>query len=163
MTKSDSAVSEVVGVLLLLTITLILVSLVAVAMNSAVSTTDKPVSATIVGSIDKDKNYITFENIAGDSFVLDQIEVRLGIRERPADYTTVRNSGESRLLNSYSNESVVGLGDRFYIALQNTAGGFSLMLPDSSVFPMSSKEHLTYRIYDRRTSTPVSSGEIAIP
>ena len=85
MTKSDSAVSEVVGVLLLLTITLILVSLVAVAMNSAVSTTEKPVNSTIIVSDISGKN-VTFENIAGDAFVLDQVELRLGIREYPSQY-----------------------------------------------------------------------------
>lgn len=141
MKHSDSAVFEVVGVLLLLTVTLILVNLADVSMNSAVSTTDKPVSTTIVGKISNDT--ITFENIAGDSFVLDQIEVRLGVRERPANYATVRNSGDPKLLKSYSNESVIGLGDRFYLSLNKTSdGGFTVKFPDFE-FSLSSKEHLT--------------------
>ena len=97
MKKTDSAVSEVVGVLLMLTITLILVSLVAIAMSSAVSSTEKPVSATIIASGVHGKN-ITFENTAGDAFVLNQVELRLGIREYPSQYTTLRNTAGLPLL-----------------------------------------------------------------
>ncbi|MDR0981249.1 MAG: type IV pilin [Methanocalculaceae archaeon] len=153
MKHSDSAVSEVVGVLLLLTITLILVSVVAISMNSAVSTTEKPVSATIIASGISGKN-ITFENIAGDAFVLDQIEVRLGIREYPSQYTTLRGSSS---LKSYTGSTTISLGDRFYIQSDEdsplTWGSFNI----------SSGSHLTYRFYDLRTSSPISSGEIAIP
>ena len=153
MTKSDSAVSEVVGVLLLLTITLILVSLVAVAMNSAVSTTEKPVSATIIASGISGKN-VTFENIAGDAFVLDQVELRLGIREYPSQYITLRGSSH---LKSYSGLATISLGDRFYIQSDEE----NVLRWDS--FNVSSGSHLTYRFYDLRTGSPISSGDITVP
>ena len=156
MKKTDSAVFEVVGVLLMLTITLILVSLVAIAMSSAVSSTEKPVSATIIASGVHGKN-ITFENTAGDAFVLNQVELRLGIREYPSQYTTLRNTAGLPLLISYANSSTITLGDRFYIESDEE---------DSlrwGSFNISSGSHLTYRFYDLRTGSPISSGEIAIP
>lgn len=153
MSRSDSAVSEVVGVLLLLTITLLLVSLVAVSLNSAVSTTEKPVQATIVATGISGKN-VTFEAVAGDAFVLDQVEVRLGIREYPSQYTSLRGSLH---LKSYSGLAAVSLGDRFYI----TSDADEKLQWGS--FTVSSGSHLTYRFYDLRTGSPISSGEIAVP
>lgn len=148
MKYSDSAVSE-----LMLTITLILVNLVAVSMNCAVSSTEKPVSATIVASGISGKN-VTFENIAGDALVLDQIELRLVIREYPSQYATLRGSSN---LTSYSGYSTIALGDRFYIESEE----------DSSFrwgsFNICSGNYLTYSIYDLRTGSPVSSWEISIP
>ncbi|MDV0443148.1 hypothetical protein McpCs1_05160 [Methanocorpusculaceae archaeon Cs1] len=156
MKKTDSAVSEVVGVLLMLTITLILVSLVAVSMNSAVSSTEKPITATIIASGVHGKN-ITFENTAGDAFVLNQIELRLGIREYPSQYTTLRNTAEKERLISYSDSPTIALGDRFYI---ESEGGEKLRWGS---FEISSGSHLTYRFYDLRTGSPISSGEISVP
>ncbi|MDV0441067.1 hypothetical protein McpAg1_02460 [Methanocorpusculaceae archaeon Ag1] len=156
MKKTDFAVSEVVGVLLMLTITLILVSLVAVAMSSAVSSNEKPITATIIASGVHGKNII-FENIAGDAFVLNQVELRLGVREYPSQYTILRNTAEGGRLISYSNSSTISLGDRFYIQSESD-GKFQW-----SSFEISSGNHLTYRFYDLRTGSPISSGEIAIP
>lgn len=152
MKKQDSAVSEVVGVLLLLTITLVLVSVVAISMSSTFTTPDKPVTSTIVASGINGKN-ITFENIAGDSFVLDQTELRLSIREYPTQYTLLYGSN----MTSYTGSRTIALGDRFYIESSTesplTWGSFSI----------DSGNHLAYQFYDLQTGKPISSGEIAIP
>lgn len=152
MKQKDSAVSEVVGVLLLITITLILVSLAAVAMNSAVGSSEKSVSANIVATKVSNGN-ITFENTAGDSFSLGQIELRLGIREKPSLSVTLNSS----YLFSYSGSDTIGLGDRFRVESEH--------LDEISwgEFKVNKSEHLTYRFYDRISGSPVASGDILIP
>jgi FlaG/FlaF family flagellin (archaellin) len=152
--KKNDAVSEVVGVLLMLTVTIILVSLVAVVMNGTIDETETPITANIVGSYDNGN--IIMENIAGDSFSLNQIEVRLGIREDPTKYAILRN-GESTYLVSFTGDNIIALGDRFKIVGTQEADGISW-----GSFNVSKGDHLTYRFYDA-SGKPISSGEIMIP
>lgn len=154
----DSGVSEVVGVLLMLTITLILLSVAAVAMNGTMDQTTQPISATITSQGLKNDTVI-FENIAGDSFVLSQIEVRFGIRERPTEYITLRNEGSEDILETRSGENSVGLGDRFYVKPEQIYSNGTIAWGS---FMVSAGEHMTYRFFDRRTGVPIASGEISI-
>ena len=48
--KTDDAVSEVVGVLIMLTVTIILVSVVAVAITGTVSDTEKPLNSQVTAT-----------------------------------------------------------------------------------------------------------------
>ncbi|MCQ2356631.1 MAG: hypothetical protein MJ014_06455 [Methanocorpusculum sp.] len=145
MTKSDSTVSEVVG-------------------RSAAD--DHPYFGQSCGGCHEQRRQhhekkpvnstinVTFENIAGDAFVLDLVELRLGIREYPSPYTTIRGSSH---LKSYSGLATISLGDRFYIQSDEE----NVLRRDS--FNVSSGSHLTYRFYDLRTGSSISSGEIAVP
>lgn len=110
MTKSDSAVSEVVGVLLLLTITLILVSLVAVAMNNAVSTTEKPVAPRLLRPVSaaKTSRLKTLQAMPLFWIRLNSVSASASTR---CSRLTLRGSSD---LKSYSGLATISLGDRFY-------------------------------------------------
>ena len=151
--NKNDAVSEVVGVLLMLTVTIILVSLVAVVMNGAVDETETPITANIVGSYDNGN--IIMENVAGDSFSLNQIEVRLGVREDPTKYVILRN-GELTYLVSFTGDNIIALGDRFKIMGTQEDEGASW-----GSLHVSTGNHLTYRFYDA-SGKPISSGEILV-
>jgi len=159
--RSEGAVSEVVGVLLMLTITIILVSLVAVAMSSSMGDADLPIRATIVAT-GFDGNDIVFENVAGDSFLLDHLDVRLGVREDSTKYITLRGSDPGKYLESYSGEKIIGLGDRFLLVATGDDAGNICWGPRDGGFVVKPGQHLTYRFIDRQTGAPISSGELLI-
>lgn len=161
--RSDDAVSEVVGVLLMLTVTILLVSIAAVALSGSVSDTDMPIQSTIVAT-GFDEDDVVFENMAGDSFLLDHLDVRLGIREDSSRYITLKGSDPAKYLESYSGERSIGLGDRFLlVATENYDADTLCWGPRDANFTGRSGQHLTYRFLDRASGSPVTSGEIAIP
>jgi archaeal type IV pilus assembly protein PilA len=158
MKFKDSAVSEVVGVLLMLTITLIIAGLVVVAANNLNGSQTEPIKASIVASgisnIGTDK-YIIFDNVLGDSVPLERIMISLSIQENPVDGIQVYGSNTMRF-KSYSGDEIVVVGGRFKL-ISDYSGSFGW---DS--FKVSPGEHLDYAVYDHRTNTLMSTGSIAI-
>ena len=141
--KKEDAVSEVVGVMILLTITVILAAVVALVATSAVGDTEKPLTAEIT-AVGVSGDEITFELISGEPFALSDIRVVLGVRE---DSTKTASVAGTELTPLVSGTNTIFLGDRFKLTL----GGMTV----------STGEHLTYRFYDS-TDRPFSSGEIRI-
>ena len=78
--KKDNAVSEVVGVMILLTITVVLAAVVALVATSAVGDTETPLTAEIT-AVSVSGGKVTFELISGEPFAVSDIRVVLGIRE----------------------------------------------------------------------------------
>ena len=140
--KKDNAVSEVVGIMIMLTITIVLAAVVALAATSAVGETETPLSAEIT-AVGVSGDDVIFELISGEPFALSDIRVVLGVREDSTRSASVQGAP----LSSKTGDNTIFLGDRF-----------SLTLSDGFV---SNDEHLTYRFYDA-TDRPFSSGEIRI-
>lgn len=105
--KNDTAVSEVVGVLIMVTVTIILAGVVALAVTGTVSNTEKPLDSQIAVTAQVG-NDVLFELISGDSFTLSDIKVSLGIREDSTASVSVFGSA----LEGVSGE-VITLGERF--------------------------------------------------
>ena len=148
--KKDDAVSEVVGVLLMLTITIILASIVALVATGTVGETEKPLVAEVTATGVINEN-VVFELLSGDSFQLSDIKVSLGIREDSTKSATVLGSSLK------PEGSLITLGDRFRLTGTSTTDGISF-----GGMEVSHGEHLTYRFYDS-TDRPFSSGEIRVP
>ncbi len=149
--KKENGVSEVVGVLLMLTVTILLVSSVAIIMNNSVETTEKPITANVVAT-DIDDGNVILELISGDSFSLDMIHIRLGIREESNKSIILK--GDS--FEAYTGRRIISLGDRFKILGEKT--GTNIKMDN---FIVSMGKHLTYIIYDS-DGKPISSGEILV-
>ncbi|HJJ28795.1 MAG TPA: type IV pilin N-terminal domain-containing protein [Methanocorpusculum sp.] len=137
----ESAVSPVVGVMLMLIVTVILAAVFAAVSGAIFSSGNtNPVQAEIVfGEIDGDGNYI-FELKSGDAFSLSQIKLVYGLREN--------NSAHDTKTFSESDGSVT---------LDNCR--FSAPGPE---FSPAAGNHLTYSFYDIKSGTLVSAGEILI-
>lgn len=148
--KSDDAVSEVVGVLIMLTVTIILVGVVAVAVTGTVGSTEKPLTSqvTVSAQIGDD---LLFELISGDSFELSDVKLALGVRENSTASATITG----RNLEGVSAE-LITLGDRFVLNGTASADGISF-----GGMVVQHGEHLTYRFFDK-SGKPFSSGEIRI-
>ena len=141
--KKDDAVSEVVGVMILLTIAVVLAAVVALVATSAVGDTETPLTAEIT-AVSVSGGKVTFELISGEPFAVSDIRVVLGIREDSTKSVSIPGTALTPVVSG----NTIFLGDRF-----------TLTLPDGFV---SSGEHLTYRFYDT-TDRPFSSGEIRVP
>ena len=150
--KKEDAVSEVVGIMILLTITVVLAAVVALAATSMVGETEKPLSAEIT-AVSVTGGEVIFELISGEPFALSDIRVVLGVRE---DSTETKSIAGTELKAVASSGDIIFLGDRFY--LDGTPSRTGINIEGMTV---STGDHLTYRFYDS-TDRPFSSGEIRI-
>ena len=141
--KKDNAVSEVVGVMIMLTITIVIAAVLALAATSAIGDTETPLTAEIT-AVSVSGDDVIFELISGEPVALSDIRVVLGIREDSTKSVSIPGTDLTPVVSG----NTIFLGDRF-----------TLTLPDGFV---SSGEHLTYRFYDT-TDRPFSSGEIRVP
>ena len=142
--KKEDAVSEVVGIMILLTITVVLAAVVALAATSMVGETEKPLSAEITAVSVTGDGHIIFELISGEPFTLSDIRVVLGVRENSTEPKSIAGT---KLTPLVSGTNTIFLGDRFKLTLEGMT--------------VSTGDHLTYRFYDS-TDRPFSSGEIRI-
>lgn len=156
MKKHNDAVSEVVGVMLMLSITIVLATVLAASVGGLAGVTEKPVTATISAVEIKNAN-VTFENVAGDSVSLQDISLGLGVRENASMSAVVPGRN---LVPAVTGSSVIALGDRFVLNLNLTSDKQNLTYGSS--FRVKAGEHLTYRFYDTRSASPFSSGEIRV-
>ena len=141
--KKDNAVSEVVGVMIMLTITIVIAAVLALVATSAVGDTETPLTAEIT-AVSVSGGDVIFELISGEPVALSDIRVVLGIREDSTKSVSIPGTDLAPLV---SGDTTIFLGDRF-----------TLDIPDGFV---SSDEHLTYRFYDT-TDRPFASGDIRI-
>ena len=149
--KHEDAVSEVVGIMILLTITIVLAAVVALAATSAVGETKTPLSAEIT-AVGVSGGEVIFELISGDAIPLSDIRVVLGVREDSTKSVSVPGTK----LVSKTGDNIIFLGDRF--TLNGVAEETSVKFGGMTV---QKDEHLTYRFYDT-TDRPFASGEIRI-
>lgn len=165
----EEAVSEVIGVMLMISVTLVIVGLVAVYATGAASGDDQPLKASLVASeviADGDGGYqVVFEHMAGDPFTLNQTEVSLGSRDDSTAHIVVRNdAGKKQYLRSFTkNGKDVLLGDRFVLCADGKDDDGLYWQGSSGKLSIKPGHYLTYRFIDRRTGAPISSGEIAVP
>lgn len=143
--KKEDAVSEVVGIMILLTITVVLAAVVVLAATSMVGETETPLSAEIT-AVGVSGDDVIFELISGEPFALSDIRVVLEVREDSTKTASVAGTD----LISVTGEDNIFLGDRFKLQ-KSTFEGMNVQ----------TGEHLTYRFYDS-TDRPFSSGEIRI-
>ena len=148
--KKEDAVSEVVGIMIMLTITVVLAAVVALVATSAVGDTEKPLTAEIT-AVGVSGDDVIFELISGEPFTLSDIRAVLGVREDSSKSVSIPGTE----LEAKTGDTIF-LGDRFYLDGTLTADEISF-----GEIKVSHGEHLTYRFYDS-TDRPFSSGEIRI-
>ena len=148
--KKEDAVSEVVGVMIMLTITIVLAAVVALVATSAVGDTEKPLTAEIT-AVGVSGDDVIFELISGEPFTLSDIRAVLGVREDSSKSVSIPGTE----LEAKTGDTIF-LGDRFYLDGTLTADEISF-----GEMKVSHGDHLTYRFYDK-TDRPFSSGEIRI-
>lgn len=180
-------ISEVFGVMLILTITLIVAGVVIVfAGGFSPQQDERAISANIVVSEIipyPDPNphgaYIVFDHMSGDPVDLNGIEIALGKRSSSRERTVIDNKLEPTGVNEtgsalakyivgYGEKSAtrIGTGDRFalYADGYDSADGIYWQSSGSSgTFSVGSNDYLTYQIVDTQSKRLISSGMVAVP
>ncbi len=135
--KKNDAVSEVVGVMLMLTVTIMLVAVVGATVSGLVSVDNDPVSAELI-FVGYNGTNLIFENVAGDPISLSKMKLVLSARDHPSR-REVFNS--SNIVSTGG--ATVSVGNRFSV-------------PSN----FSASEYLIYQVYDIEAGILISSGEI---
>lgn len=168
-------ISEVFGVMLMLTVTLIIACLVAAfATGYSFDSADDLISVSIVASGWGDNSeYVLFDHLSGDPVDLNSIEINLALRSSAKTKTVVSNRDDPTNddIDHYivccgedGDETTVTVGDRFMLyADRSDAGGVywekdgaedSFFAPDG--------DYINYRIIDRRSGRAISAGSIPV-
>ena len=133
--KKDEAVSPVVGVMLMLTITVLLAGVFAAAASGLFSGgIDKPANAEINYLSSTGDSYI-FEMTAGDPVSVSRLKAVFTLRDNKTVYNTTEISGNE----------VLRIGDM----LQVTKPGFA-----------DGDKYIVWMFYDTKSGKLLSSGEI---
>ena len=136
--KKDEAVSPVVGVMLMLTITVLLAGVFAAAASGLFSGgIDKPANAEINYLSSADDAYI-FEMTAGDPVSLSRLKAVFTLRDDKTVYNTTEISGNK----------VLRIGDMLQVSK-----------PSDSGFSGNGK-YIVWMFYDTKSGKLLSSGEI---
>jgi len=172
--NNDSAVSEVLGVMLMISVTLIIVAIVAVYATGSASDTRQPIRADLIATADAtteiDKNgdtwyQVIFDHRSGDPFNVDQVQVSIGSRENLTVHTLLGNEqgAGKQYIETFARDDrrMVLLGDRFKVSIGEYDRDAKVILLGEGR-EIKCGEHLTYRFIDRRTGSPISSGEVLI-
>ena len=136
--KKDEAVSPVVGVMLMLTITVLLAGVFAAAASGLFSGgIDKPANAEMTYFSSADDAYI-FEMTAGDPVSISRLKVVFTLRDDKTVYNTTEISGNK----------VLRIGDMLQVPK-----------PSESGFSENGK-YIVWMFYDTKSGKLLSSGEI---
>ncbi|ADN35133.1 conserved hypothetical protein [Methanolacinia petrolearia DSM 11571] len=173
-----SGLSEVFGVMLMLTVTLIIACVVAAfACGHSFDAVDDSISANIVASDwgrDDISPYIIFDHLSGDPVDLNSIEINLANRSSAKDKTVVSNKdgptgfdGNSHAyIENYGNidDKTVTVGDRFILRVDDVVGDeiYWKNAEAGTGFSVQADEYLDYRIIDLRSGRAISAGSIPV-
>lgn len=182
--RNDQAVSEVFGVMLMLTITVIVASIVAVfVFGSSFDEKSDSISANIVASeLYTDQSgdqlwaYIVFDHLSGDPVDLNAIRITLGTRSSAKNTTTIMNSdqptGEDEagvpldryIVNYGDDSSTITVGDRFALYADGIENDEIYWKREGStgIFSVPENGYLTYQIIDTKSNRPISKGSIPV-
>jgi archaeal type IV pilus assembly protein PilA len=168
-------ISEVFGVMLMLTVTLIIACLVAAfATGYSFDSADDLISVNIVASdwgLDGSSPYILFDHLSGDPVDLNSIEINLALRSSAKTKTVVSNRDvptsvdtDVYIVNCGDDGDTVTVGDRFRLyADRSDADGVYWKkdgAEDSFIAP--NGDYINYRIIDRRSGRAISTGSIPV-
>ena len=174
-----AAVSEVVGVMLILAVTIIVAGVVA-AFSGAFSLdpgTDTLHATIVCSEFDTNGNsaWLVFDHVSGDPINLNEIEISLGSRLSSHNRTIISNrlsptgldengAPLGQYIVAYGNTSSrVSVGDRFALYADGVDDAHNVYWGGPNGFVVGPDDYLTWQIIDTRSGRPVSSGVVAVP
>lgn len=178
------AISEVFGVMLVLTITIVVAGVITAFAGGFSSDSEERALSTniVVSDIVLDPNhgsaFVIFDHMSGDPIDLNGIRISLGARSSERERTVIDN----RLEPTGNDENasplpryLIGYGEN--TATRITPGGRFVLYADgydndgifwqsggsSKPFVVEFSDHLMYQIIDTRSKRVISSGMVAVP
>lgn len=168
-------ISEVFGVMLILTVTLIVACLVAVFVGGfSFGAEEQAISANLVASgldTSADPPYILFEHVSGDPVDLNAVAISLGLRSSAKTTTYIQNTEDYDYLQNYDpkGSSKITVGGKFVLyadgryddGADGDDDGIYWGSPTAR-FSAPWNDYITYQILDTRSNRPISSGKIPV-
>ena len=185
----NRGISEVFGVMLVLTVTLIVACLVAVFVGGfSFGAEEQAISANLVASglyVDESKDcaYILFEHVSGDPVDLNSIVFSLGLRSSAKNTTRIQNTDKptgddekgkslTHYIQNYGAPDTtkkIAVGDRLVLYADGVHRGDDGGIYWRNANPGTTGEffapwndYITYQILDTRSNRPISSGKIPV-
>ncbi|WP_292408282.1 MULTISPECIES: type IV pilin N-terminal domain-containing protein [unclassified Methanoculleus] len=166
---NSRGISEVFGVMLMLTITLIVACIVAVFVGGfSFGDEEQAISANLVASelnTSADPPYILFEHVSGDPVDLNSIVISLGLRSSAKNTTNIQNTEDSDYIQNYGapDKTKIAVGDRFILYADGSDDdGIYWEKSPTARFFAPWNDYITYQILDVRSNRPISSGKIPV-
>jgi len=180
----NRGISEVFGVMLVLTVTLIVACLVAVFVGGfSFGAEEQAISANLVASglyVDESKDcaYILFEHVSGDPVDLNSIVFSLGLRSSAKNTTHIQNTDKptgkdenggslTHYIQNYGapdKTKKIAVGDRLvlYADGADNDGIYWQKEGAPAKFFAPWNDYIAYQILNTRSNRPISSGKIPV-
>ena len=157
--ENDSAVSPVIGVMLMLVVTIIIAAVVSGFAGGLAGGAGKAPQASIEGTADLVQHQFIFEHKGGDAFALRDVKVILASEDTKTTLTTADVGTNAVAFEELgADDNMIATGDRF--VLKGSPGSDGAISFGSLDLIKNTK--IKWTIVDKATDRMIASGSIAL-
>ncbi|SCL75397.1 hypothetical protein L21_1296 [Methanoculleus chikugoensis] len=159
--ENDSAVSPVIGVMLMLVVTIVIAAVVSGFAGGLAGETGKAPQASIECTADLVRHQLTFEHKGGDAFTLRDVKVILASEDAKTTLTTAdvgTNAVAFEELGAADN--MIATGDKFVLKGADPPGWTEGITFGSMTLVKNTM--IKWTIVDKATDRMIASGSIAL-
>ena len=159
-TEIESAVSPVVGVMLMLVVTIIIAAVVSGFAGGLGGGTGTAPQASIACSVDLVKHQFIFEHKGGDAFALKDTKVVLATGDTKTTLTTADIGGNVVAFEELgASDNMIAAGDKFILEGVAASWGEGI---DFGSFSLKKNTKIKWTIVDKTTDKAIANGAIAL-
>jgi FlaG/FlaF family flagellin (archaellin) len=163
--EKDSAVSPVVGVMLMLVVTIIIASVISAYVGGLGPNQDQAPQVSVVARVDDtDPSYIYFDHMGGDGFSIEDLTIILDNKTAVLKITTGRihpdppNKLENKAGPQYP---YIRPGDTIVLKGEDDGGKTTFTLDDSSSISIEHDHEFTWTLLSQRSNAILARGTLA--
>ena len=158
--KEESAVSPVVGVMLMLVVTIIIAAVVSGFAGGLGGGTGKAPQASIDCTVDIVHYQFIFEHKGGDAFALKDVEVILATEDTKTTLTIADIGGNVVAFKEVgASDNMIAAGDKFILEGMAASWGEGI---DFGSFSIKKNTKIKWTIVDKATDKAIAAGTIAL-
>jgi archaeal type IV pilus assembly protein PilA len=172
MQKNDSAVSPVIGVMLMIVVTIIIAAVVA-AFSGGISSDQKktPNAVFTVAGVSTSDGTVTFQQTGGDELALNEILIQIqyngqSITLSNADKMTGSAGGHYLTEVGGTSDGYISASDRFTLTADSGTSSstqFKYQPSDAvAAFTIPVNAHVSYMIIDKTSGKSIQNGEFVL-
>jgi flagellin-like protein len=158
--NADSAVSPVIGVLLMLVVTIIIAAVVSGFAGGLAGGVSKSPQASVDCSVDLPGHQMVFEHKGGDPFALKDVKVVLATEDTKTTLSLSDIGGNVVTMKEVgASDNMISGGDKF--VLQGADPGWTEGI-DYGSFSIVKNTRIKWIIVDKATDKPIASGTVVL-
>jgi FlaG/FlaF family flagellin (archaellin) len=169
--KNESAVSPVIGVMLMIVVTIIIAAVVA-AFSGGLSSDQKktPNAVFVVAGVSTSGNgTVTFQQTGGDELALNEIIIQLQYNGQAITLSNadkMRGHSDLNYLTEVggSSDGYITASDRFILTADTNSNSQFSYRPDgaAAAFTLPYNAHISYMILDKTSGKAIQNGEFVL-